>query len=123
MEHYGSAPVHGTVSVTRGLAARPGRVWAAFADLELRDRWFRIPGDRDAARHELDFRVGGGETAAGVFAPSGTPEAVEWRSRIFDLETDRRIVFGYELTVDGLRRNVSLVTVVLAPDGGATSPW
>jgi uncharacterized protein YndB with AHSA1/START domain len=120
MEPIRSAPAHGTVSLSRGLAAPPGRVWAAFADLELRDRWFRIPGDRAEARHELDFRVGGGETATGVFAPSGTPETVEWRSRIFDLEADRRIVFGYELTVDGLRRNVSLVTVAIAPEGSGT---
>ncbi|MQM27177.1 SRPBCC domain-containing protein [Glycomyces albidus] len=112
------APVHGTATLTRDLAAPPDRVWAAFADLGLRDRWFRIPGKE--SRHELDFRVGGGETATGVFAPSGEPELVEWRSRIFDLEEHRRIVFAYELSVDGLRRNVSLVTVALAPEAGGT---
>lgn len=112
------APVHGTATLSRDLDAPPERVWAAFADFALRDRWFRIPG-KDGT-HELDFRVGGGETSTGVFAASGAPELVEWRSRIFDLEEPRRIVFGYELSVDGLRRNVSLVTVALAPEGGGT---
>lgn len=113
-----TAPVHGTVTVSRDLSAPPERIWAAFADLEVRDRWFAIPG-KDS-RHELDFRVGGTETATGVFAPSDEAETVEWRSRIFDLEEPRRLVFGYELSVDGLRRTVSLVTVVLAPEDAGT---
>jgi uncharacterized protein YndB with AHSA1/START domain len=113
-----SAPVHGTVTASRVVAAPPERVWAAFAELELRDRWFRIPGAD--SRHELDFRVGGGETATGAFAPSGESETVEWRSRIFDLDEHRRLVFGYELSVDGVRRTVSLVTVTLAPEGAGS---
>ena len=110
--------IHGTATHSRVLGAAPERVWEAFADLSLRDRWFRIPGE-DAA-HELDFRVGGGETSRAVFAPSGTPELVEWRSHFFDLVEPRRLVFGYELQVDGVRRNVSLVTVELAPEAGGT---
>jgi uncharacterized protein YndB with AHSA1/START domain len=110
--------VHGTATHSRVLAADPARVWSAFAELPLRDRWFRIPGE-DAA-HELDFRVGGGETARALFAPSGTPELVEWRSHFFDLVEPRRLVFGYELQIDGVRRTVSLVTVELAPEDGGT---
>lgn len=105
---------------SRELAAAPGRVWSAFAELELRDRWFRIPSAPESARHELDFRVGGGEFASGVFAPSGSPELVEWRSHFFDLVEGRRLVYGYELAVDGLRRTVSLVTVELEPGGAGT---
>ncbi|WP_205327919.1 SRPBCC domain-containing protein [Glycomyces sp. YM15] len=110
--------VHGTAAHSRLLAASPARVWSAFAELPLRDRWFRIPGE-DAV-HELDFRVGGGETARALFAPSGTPELVDWRSHFFDLVEPRRLVFGYELQVDGVRRTVSLVTVELAPEGDGT---
>ncbi len=107
--------VHGTVTASRDLKAPPERAWAAFAELELRDRWFAIPGRE--SRHELDFRVGGGESATGVFAPSGEAETVEWHSRIFDLAEPRRLVFGYEVSVNGLRRSVSLVTVLIAPEG------
>ncbi|MFG3338994.1 SRPBCC domain-containing protein [Glycomyces sp. NPDC048151] len=110
--------VHGTATHSRVLGAAPGRVWSAFAELPLRDRWFRIPGE-DAV-HELDFRVGGGETASALFAPSGTPELVEWRSHFFDLVEPRRLVFGYELQVDRVRRTVSLVTVELGPEGAGT---
>ncbi|MFB9660631.1 SRPBCC domain-containing protein [Glycomyces mayteni] len=112
------APVHGTVAVSRDLAAPPERVWAAFADFDVRHGWFHVPGREQT--HELDFRVGGGERSTGVFDASGEPELVEWRSRIFDLAEPRRIVYGYELVVEGLRRNVSLVTVALAPAGGGT---
>ncbi|MDA1362109.1 SRPBCC domain-containing protein [Glycomyces luteolus] len=110
--------LHGTATHSRLLAAPSARVWSAFAELPLRDRWFRIPGE-DAV-HELDFRVGGGESARALFAPSGTPELVQWRSHFFDLVEPSRLVFGYELQVDGVRRTVSLVTVELAPEAGGT---
>ncbi|WP_030158107.1 SRPBCC domain-containing protein [Glycomyces sp. NRRL B-16210] len=111
-------PVHGTVTVSRTLKAPPERVWAAFADLDLRDRWFHIPGED--ARHELDFRIGGGEIASGVFAPTGAPETVEWRSRFLELVEHRHLVFCYELRVDDVLRNLALVTVVLEPEGAGT---
>lgn len=111
-------PVHGTVTVSRTLKAPPERVWEAFADLDVRDRWFRIPGG--GARHELDFRVGGGELASGVFAPARVPETVEWRSRILGLVEHRHLVFCYDLSVDNVPRNVSLVTVVLEAEGAGT---
>ncbi len=113
----------GSFAVERDLALPPERVFAAYAEPGLRRRWFRIPGDPDRHRHELEFRPGGVEISTGRFAPSGvdgTEELIEYRSVFWDIVPAARIVFGYELAVDGVRRWVSLVTVELsALDGGA----
>jgi uncharacterized protein YndB with AHSA1/START domain len=113
--------LHGTFTVARGVAAPPSRIFGAFSDLALRQRWFGIPSEPGTAQHELDFRVGGGEIACGTFAPAGgVPEHIEYRSRFLDIAADERIVFTYELLLDGRRRSVSLVTVELAADGDGT---
>jgi uncharacterized protein YndB with AHSA1/START domain len=51
--------LHGTVEQSVLLAAPIDLVWRAFTDLEVRDRWFSMPGSRDGQTHDLDFRVGG----------------------------------------------------------------
>ena len=115
--------IHGTFTVERDLAASPDRVYAAYADRAVRRRWFRMPGDPARASHELDFRVGGHEAAAGVFAPTGeAEERLEYRAAFWDLEAGARIVFGYSFTLDGVRRWASLVTVELSalPSPGGT---
>lgn len=109
--------VHGTAAIARELGAPPDRVWAAFADLEVRSRWFRMPG---STGHELDFRPGGGESASGVTEVAGFAERLEWSSRIFDIVERRRLVFAHRLESNGLRRYVSLVTVELEPMGEGT---
>ena|ERR1700750_1205904 len=109
------AALHGTFTVERDLAASPDLVYSAYADVSVRRRWFRMPGDPSRASHELDFRLGGHEAAVGVFAPTGeTEETLEYRSVFWDLEAGSRIVFGYSFTLDGVRRWVSLVTVELS---------
>ncbi|GAB4007530.1 hypothetical protein GCM10029992_61520 [Glycomyces albus] len=108
--------VHGTATISRDLAHPPARVFAAFAEPGRRDSWFRMPGQN---RRELDFRVGGSESADAVTEVSGAVERLEWRSHIFDVAADRRIVFAYEIVVNGERRYVSLVTVELTAEDGA----
>jgi uncharacterized protein YndB with AHSA1/START domain len=98
----------------------PAAVFAAFSDPALRTRWFAIPGNSDGGRHELDFRVGGGEVMSGAFAPAGVEEHIEYRSRFLDITDDERVVFASELVLDGRRRSASLVTVELAPDADGT---
>jgi uncharacterized protein YndB with AHSA1/START domain len=124
------APLAGSFTVERDLAASPDRVFAAYAEPARRRRWFRIPGDPADADYELDFRPGGGEVSRGRFAPSGTTgteELIEYRSVFWDIVPGSRLVFGYELVLDGVRRWVSLVTVELSawpdetlPEGAGT---
>lgn len=56
-------PIHGIFTLPLDLAVPPARVYAAYADRELRTRWFRLPGPPGQGRHDLDFRP----------TPSSTP--------------------------------------------------
>ncbi len=113
------AALSGSFSVERDLAAAPDRVFACYAEPAARRRWFGVPGAPDAV-HQLDFRPGGGEVSRGHSAATGTPELVEYRSVFWDIVPGARLVFGYELVLDGIRRWTSLVTVELsAADDGA----
>lgn len=120
----GRRAVHGSFALDVSFAASPEQVYAAFAEAELRVRWFRLPGRSGTAEHELDFRVGGGESARNVFVSGDVEERLEYRSRFVDLVPARRLVYVYEAHVDGVRRWVSLVTIELGPqDGGTRLDW
>jgi uncharacterized protein YndB with AHSA1/START domain len=110
----------GTVTAERTFDLAPEVMFAAYARLALRSRWFRLPGR--SLSHELDFRVGGGESARSIFsAPgAGRAEQVEYSSRFWDIVDDRHIVFSYEVVLDGIRRSVSLVTVEFLQGDGTT---
>lgn len=113
--------IHGSFALPIDLTAPPARVYAAYAELDQRRRWFRIPSTPEQAHHELDFRVGGREIARGTFAPSGEEERLEYRATFCDIVPDERVVFAYQVTVNDVRRWASLVTIELAPRDGGTS--
>lgn len=115
--------LHDTFAISRRFDVPPIEVFAAFADAEIKRRWFRLPGGD--VTYELDFRVGGGETAGSTFTGLDTePERLEYRSRFIDIVEPRRIVFSYESIVDGDLRWTSLVTVLLdADDDGTALEW
>ena len=113
----GQPALTGSFSVERALAAPPDRVFAAYADPDCGGAGCGFPATRPAARHELDFRPGGHEVRRGRFAPpgvAGTEELIEYRAVFWDIMPGTRLVFGYELALDGVRRWVSLVTVELS---------
>jgi uncharacterized protein YndB with AHSA1/START domain len=110
-----SPVIHGEFTVERELAAAPGQVFAAFAEPELRRRWFRMPGAAEDTSHSLDFRVGGNEVLLGVFAPMGEAERLEYHATFCDIVPESRVVFSYVTIVNGVRRWAALVTVVLRP--------
>jgi uncharacterized protein YndB with AHSA1/START domain len=114
--------LHGSFTAERELPASPGDVFAAYAELPVRRRWFRMPGRPDG-EHELDFRVGGSERLAATFAPygDGRAEHMAYHSHFLDIVPERRIVCAYTFMLDGERRWVSLVTVELSASGTGTA--
>jgi uncharacterized protein YndB with AHSA1/START domain len=109
--------VHDTFVVDRHYNAEPARVFQAFADKEAKSKWFGAPGIK-SEDESFDFREGGKETMTSVF-DDGT------RFGFFvtyaDIVPDERIVYTYEMSMNGKRISVSVATVeVRAAAGGGT---
>ncbi len=106
-------------TIERRFRQSPEQTFEAFADPDLRQRWFRVPSSWADTEWSLDFRVGGGELNAGR-DERGTHHL--FRSRFHDIIYGERIVFAYDMLIDSRLTSVSLTTVELRPDddGGGT---
>ena len=65
----------------------------------------------------MDFRVGGLETSVG--GPPGGPVS-SFRGIYQDIVPDQRIVYSYDMDLDGDRISVSLTTIEFKPEGAGT---
>lgn len=109
---------HGSFSIERVFRASPARTFAAWADPELKARWFVGPHDKwTLVKREIDFRVGGSELAHGAFKDG--PESI-FAARYHAIEPEQRLVYTYDMTVGGKHLSVSLATVEFSPtrEGG-----
>ncbi|MFG2140815.1 SRPBCC family protein [Streptomyces sp. NPDC048650] len=104
---------HATFSLEREYAASPPRVFAAWADPEVKARWFAGP----AAEYELDFRVGGHEIVRGR-DPQGS--ALTFTATYHDIVPNERIVHTSHLYDGEVLSTVSLTTVEFLPAGEGT---
>jgi uncharacterized protein YndB with AHSA1/START domain len=100
---------HSTWVLERTYDAAPARVFNAWADKAAKSHWF---GGDEADRWDLDFRVGGREVIVG--------QTYSFEALYQDIVPDERIVYSYEMTMDGARISVSLGTVQLEQTGGGT---
>jgi uncharacterized protein YndB with AHSA1/START domain len=104
---------HATIVIERRYPASPERTFAAWADSDAKARWLGVP----EGELELDFRVGGRESHKGKL-PDGSAYAYE--AIYHDIAEARRIVYTYEMHLDGSRISVSLATAVFTPEDGGT---
>ena len=92
-------------TIERRFSQSPDQTFQAFADPDLRRRWFRVPDSWTDTEWSLDFRVGGGELNAGR-DDRGTHHL--FRSRFHDIVVGERIVFAYDMLLEGRLTSVSL---------------
>jgi uncharacterized protein YndB with AHSA1/START domain len=108
---------HADFTIDRQYDCTPSQTFSAFADPELKGRWFALPESFENRVWELDFRVGGGEVNSG--GPAGG-SVHTFRSRYHDIVTDERIVFAYDLLLDDRLMSTSLTTIQLFPAEAGT---
>ena len=113
--------IHDTFSIQRTYPAAPSRVFAAFASREAKDAWGGDPSfesDGEAASSaEFDFRPGGREK----FGFRHESKNFGYDALYYDIVPDQRIVYSYEMYIDGARISVSVATIEFTKSGDGTA--
>jgi uncharacterized protein YndB with AHSA1/START domain len=109
--------IHGSFTVERVYDASPARVFKAFADPASKARWFVGPAGWQEIEREMDFRAGGQEIAQGKF-PNG--RETKFVARYHEIVPNERLVYVYDMHVDGVFMSVSLATIELTPQSAKT---
>lgn len=106
---------HDTFRLDRRFAATPARVFRAFADPQAKAKWFGGPEEMKREDESFDFREGGRETMVSAF---GDGTRFGFFATYVDIVPDERIVYTYEMTMNGRRISASVATVELRPAAG-----
>jgi uncharacterized protein YndB with AHSA1/START domain len=107
---------HGTLSITRHIAAPRELVYDAWTMLEHRRHWFVGPAWTEIERR-VDLRVDGQELAHGRFQ-EGT-ETI-YSARFHLIEPNVRLIYAFDMHVGGKLFSVSLAGVEFEENSSAT---
>ncbi len=109
---------HGIFTIARRLDAPVALVFKAWSDKSHKARWFNGPDGWKEDIREQDFRVGGSDRLKGVH-PSGMTS--DFHAQYRDIVPNARIVYVYDMFVNGAKISTSLATVEFAKDGDGTN--
>lgn len=109
--------VHATFCIERVYPVPPKRAFAAWATPEAKVLWFDGPEGFECYERSMDFRSGGSERLWGKH-PGG--KISDFQARYFEVIPDARIIYGYEMHMDGAKISVSLATIEFKPDAAGT---
>ncbi len=109
--------VHNTFVLERKYAAAPERVFAAFSDPAQKRRWFVESGGHDVEHYQMDFRVGGEESARFKFKASAPAPVAGLQclndATYKDIVPNRRMVLNQTMAIGGRTISIALVTIEL----------
>lgn len=103
---------HATFVLEREYPAPVERVWEAFADPEVKAKWFGSDEFVDVQRTE-DFRVGGVSIDDGRHGADGPLS--QFRATYTDIVEHQRIVYSYDMWLDEAHASTSVTTITFEP--------
>lgn len=108
---------HSTFVIERDYPVPVSRVFGAFSDHAIKSRWFGADDGWTTVSESFDFREGGGEHHEGHWSNGTTSR---FAARYHEIVDDLRIVYSYEMHVDGGRLSVSITSIEFAPTASGT---
>lgn len=112
-----SRVTHDTFTIERVVDDSPERVFEALAKPEIKAKWFVGPTDWELHERKFEFRVGGVEHLSGTHHGGITSV---FDARYLDIVPAERVVYVYEMTVNGRKISSSLATFELVKEGNKT---
>lgn len=104
--------VFASFTLERVFAAPPARVFHALTNMAAKAKWFSGGAAQTMVERHMDVTPGGRERALGRWT-DGTTSCFD--AVYFDVVQDRRLVYAYEMHINGVKISVSLATLELSP--------
>ena len=114
--------IHSSFSLSRVLPASPARVFEAFADPDIKRRWFAEGDQHDVEEFATDLREGATERLRYRFR-DGTPfagQAISNADTVLNLVPEQRIVWASKMAFGEAVISAALVTAELMPHADGT---
>ena len=113
-----SSVSHATFSLKRTYDAPIARVWAAITEEAAKSKWFGgASAQWELLERHMDVRVGGSERLRGRWK-DGTISTFD--ATYYDVVSNERLVYAYEMHLNGAKISVSLATMELEAEGART---
>jgi uncharacterized protein YndB with AHSA1/START domain len=116
------AIAHASFTVSRVIAAPPARVFEAFADSDMKRRWYAEGDQHDVEEFASDLREGATERLRYRFR-DGTPFAgmsIANTDTVLNIVPNERIVWASKMTFGSADISAALITAELLAAAGGT---
>src|SRR5690606_41761821 len=111
-----SEVIHDGFTLVRRYRSGVDAVWRAFADPDVKRRWFAEGAGFEVIEYGLDFRPGGREHAAFRVVDAPVPLGeITHETRYFDISEREPNVSTHSIANDAVDKTVSIVTVSGVP--------
>ena len=101
-------PCYFDFEIDREFACSPSALFGAWADAEVKAKWFVGPKGWVETSRTLDLREGGTETMAGNFDGKMT---TEYTAHFYDVQPNKRIGYSFEVRLGGEIYSISVAVV------------